>query len=220
LCDRDNYLLELVRYIHLNPVRAGLSKRVDGYRWSSHSNYLSGDDKGVSVSAVLEQFGKRRGEAIRQYRQFITEGLGDGHREEYYKVIDQRFLGDEKFVEEVRGKLEEPEIIRYPVEIELRDISKLVCDGFGIRTERVYQREKSREVSQLRWIIGKLACEEAGYRLVEVAGFFGRDAGVMSRGLRLLEERLAQEKELQKGIARLRLAIQSGRKRRIAITHA
>jgi REP element-mobilizing transposase RayT len=219
LCDRDNYLLELVRYIHLNPVRAGLSKQVDGYRWSSHSNYLSGDDKGgVSVSAVLEPFGKRRGEAIRQYRQFITEGLGDGHREEYYKVIDQRFLGDEEFVEEVRGKLEEPEM-RYPVDIELRDIAKLVCDGFGIRTERVYLREKSREVSQLRWIIGKLACEEGGYRLVEVAGFFGREAGVMSRRLRLLQERLAQGKDLQNRVAGLRLAIQSGRKKRISISH-
>jgi REP element-mobilizing transposase RayT len=216
LCDRDNYLLELVRYIHLNPVRAGLSKQVGGYRWSSHGNYLSGDDKGgVSVRAVLEQFGKKRGEAIRQYREFITEGLGDGHREEYYKVIDQRFLGDEEFVEEVREKLDEPEM-RYPVEIELRDIAKLVCDEFGIGAERVYQREKSREVSQLRWIIGKLACEEAGNRLMEVARFFGRDAGVMSRGLRLLAERLAEEKELQRRVDRLRRVMREGRTGRIA----
>jgi hypothetical protein len=55
---------------------------------------------------------------------------------------------------------------------------------------------------------------------VEVAGFFGRDAGVMSRGLRLLEERLAQKKEVQKRVAGLRLAIQSGRKRRIARSNA
>ena len=39
--DADTYLLELVRYIHRNPVRAGLTKRLDGYPWSSHKGYLS-----------------------------------------------------------------------------------------------------------------------------------------------------------------------------------
>ncbi|MGH7771997.1 MAG: transposase, partial [Candidatus Binatia bacterium] len=96
LCDRESYLLELVRYIHLNPVRAGLTRHIDGYRWSSHPIYLrGGEERVVSVKAVLEQFGGRRGEAIRQYRKFINDGLGEGHREDYYQVIDQRFLGDE-----------------------------------------------------------------------------------------------------------------------------
>ena len=39
--DADNYLLELVRYIHRNPVRAGMVKKVDGYKWSSHKGYIS-----------------------------------------------------------------------------------------------------------------------------------------------------------------------------------
>lgn len=64
-------------------------------------------------------------------------------------MIDQRFLGDEEFVEQAREKAEEPEV-KLPVAIELKDIVKVVCDEFGVRLERVSQREKSREVSQLR----------------------------------------------------------------------
>ena len=216
LCDRESYLLELVRYIHLNPLRAGLIREIDRYRWSSHPIYLRGDEKReVSVRAVLEQFGGKRAEAIRRYRKFIHDGLGEGHRGDYYQVIDQRFLGDEEFAEEARERAEEPEE-RLPVDIDLKDIVKLVCHEFGMRSERLSQREKSREVSQLRWIIGKLAAEEAGYRLVEVARFFRRDPGVMSRGVRLLEERLIQERELQKRVGRLQVLIREGRKPRIA----
>lgn len=216
LCDRESYLLELVRYIHLNPARAGLVRGIDRYRWSSHPIYLRGDgNREVSVNAVLEQFGRKRAEAIRQYRKFINDGLGEGHREDYYQVIDQRFLGDEEFVEEARQKGKEPEE-RHPVEIGLTDIVKIVCHEFSIRPDRLSQREKSRQVSQLRRIIGKLAAEEAGYRLVEVARFFRRDPGVMSRGLRLLEEQLIKDKELQRRVGRLQALIREGRKAKIA----
>ena len=51
---------------------------------------------------------------------------------------------------------------------------------------------------------------------MEIGRFFGRDAGVMSRGLRLLEERLAEEKELQRRVTRLRRVMREGRKGRIA----
>ena len=118
-------------------------------------------------------------------------------------------------MEEAREKADEPEA-RLPVDIDLKDIVEMVCHEFGMRSERVTQREKSREVSQLRWIVGKLAAEEAGYRLVEVARFFRRDPGVMSRGVRLLEERLIQERELQKRVDRLQVRIREGRKPKIA----
>lgn len=216
LCDQESYLLELVRYIHLNPLRAGLIRQIDRYRWSSHPIYLQGDERqGVSVTAVLEQFAGKRVEAIRRYRSFIHDGLEQGHREDYYRVIEQRFLGNEEFVQEVREKAAEPEA-RFPVDIDLEDMVKVVCQEFGMRSERVAQRDKSREVSQLRWIIGKMAVEEAGYRLVEVARFFRRDPGVMSRGLRLLEERLMKEKELQKRVGRLQVALREGRRLKIA----
>lgn len=87
LCDKDEYLLELVRYLHLNPVRARLVKDLREYRWSSHGNYLQGSNAGgVAVEEVLAGFSRQRGAAIRAYERFIRDGLGQGHREEYYEV--------------------------------------------------------------------------------------------------------------------------------------
>jgi len=178
--------------------------------------YLAGDERqGVSVKAVLEQFGSTRRGAIQRYRQFISEGLGEGHRDDFYQVIDQRFLGDEEFAQEVRERVEEAEE-EHPLDIDLRDIVKEVSSEFGIRSQRVLQRERNREISQVRWLIGKLAIEQAGYRLVEVARYLKRDPGVMSRGLRNIEERLEKDKKLQVRISKLQVRIREGRKVKIA----
>lgn len=216
LCDRDNYLLELVRYIHLNPIRAGLVRRTDRYRWSSHAMYVKGDEtQGVSVNTVLEQFGSRRRGAIQRYREFISEGMGEGHREDLYQTIDQRFLGDEEFAQEIRERVEEVED-NPPIDIELEEIVKKVCGEFGIHSQRVLGREKSREISEVRWMIGRLAIEQAGYRLMEVARYLNRDPGVMSRGIRHIEERLEQDKQLSRRIGKLQVRMREGRKTKIA----
>jgi len=65
-------------------------------------------------------------------------------------------------------------------------------------------------------MIGKLATEQAGYRLVEVARYINRDPGVMSRGLRKLEVRLEEDRKLQTRIGKLQLGIREDRKVKIA----
>ncbi len=133
--------MELVRYIHLNPIRSGIVRRPDRYRWSSHREYLQGNEaQGVSVNPVLEQFGKRQKEAIRRYREFTRDGLGEGHRKDLYDVIDQRFLGDEEFVEDTRERVEEPDT-KPPVDIALKDIVGVVCSRFNVLPRRVRQRD-------------------------------------------------------------------------------
>lgn len=98
LCDRDSYLMELIRYLHLNPVRAGLINDPNRYRWSSHRDYLRGESEtGLAVDRGLALWGSRRGQAMRAYRQFIRDGVTQGHRQEYYEVKEQRYLGDDGF---------------------------------------------------------------------------------------------------------------------------
>ncbi len=179
--------------------------------------YLAGDEtQGVSVKAVLEQFGSKRRGTIQRYRQFISEGMGEGHRDDLYQIVDQRFLGDEEFAQEMRLRAEEAED-EHPIDISLKDIVKAISTEFGIRAQRVLQRERTREISQVRWLVGKLAIEQAGYRLTEVARYLNRDPGVMSRGLRQLEERLEKDRKLQTRIGKLQVRIREGRKIKIAI---
>jgi putative transposase len=111
LCDRDAYLLELVRYIHLNPARLKVPQNPWRYRWSSHSAYL-GKPSPVKIDseAVLSQFSSRAGNARRDYQRFVEDGLKQGHDENYYQTIDQRFLGEESFIEKAAERATGKEI--------------------------------------------------------------------------------------------------------------
>ena len=105
LCDRDAYLRELVRYIHLNPARTETPANPWRYRWSSHAAYMGKPSPvRVETSLVLRQFGSRPGPARRAYLAFVAKGLADGHQAKFYDVTEQRFLGDGEFVREVASR--------------------------------------------------------------------------------------------------------------------
>ena len=86
VCDKGSYLLELVRYIHLNPIRAGLVKTLadlDRYPWSGHAVVIGNREfEGQEVKEVLERFGENLGKARERYRQFIADGILMDRREE------------------------------------------------------------------------------------------------------------------------------------------
>lgn len=84
VCEEEPYLLELVRYIHLNPLRAGIVKSIEeleGYPWCGHG-VLTGRRKNdwQETEYVLRQFSEGRRKAIRSYREFIEEGKDQGRR--------------------------------------------------------------------------------------------------------------------------------------------
>ena len=109
LCDKESYLLELSRYLHLNPVRVKAVSDPGKYRWSSYGSYLGRgrEQDWVETKEVLAYFGRKDGEARRGYRRFVLEGIGQGYRSEYYEVVESRILGDREFVEEVKGRVGE-----------------------------------------------------------------------------------------------------------------
>jgi putative transposase len=95
LVDRHAYLLELVRYIHLNPVRAGLVSDPLDYPWSGHRAYLGQEEvPKLSTDWVLSQFDDRRGIARRRYGALIRASLEEGCRNEFHSgAVDPRVLG-------------------------------------------------------------------------------------------------------------------------------
>src|SRR3989339_835354 len=87
LCQEDNYLLELVRYIHLNPLRANLVKDMEGlnkYKWSGHA-VLIGNNKEIkwqNTADILELFGRKQTDAVKKYIEFVKEAKNINYREE------------------------------------------------------------------------------------------------------------------------------------------
>jgi REP element-mobilizing transposase RayT len=86
LCQEDNYLLELIRYIHLNPVRADFITTIgelDKYPWTGHSVYTRKQKfQWQSTDKILGQFGTKKSQAQKAYQKFIEDGWFMGKREE------------------------------------------------------------------------------------------------------------------------------------------
>ena len=108
ICQEDSYLLELVRYIHLNPLRAKVVadlKGLDRYSYCGHSVLMGRKKRGwQGVEYVLRHFGKRTGEARKKYRSYVEEGIGQGRRPELVGGGLIRSLGGWDEVKKMRLK--------------------------------------------------------------------------------------------------------------------
>jgi putative transposase len=117
LVERDSYLLEVCRYIVLNPVRAGMAETPDGYQWSSYRATvgLCAKPPFLSVDWILGQFASRRPEARKRFRQFVLEGIAKKIML-WNELKDQCVLGTREFIEKIspalKSKSEQLEIPR------------------------------------------------------------------------------------------------------------
>jgi putative transposase len=119
VCEEETYLLELVRYIHLNPLRAGMvanMEELDQFPWSGHAVLMGNRQLDAQeTGAILERFGKKTTAARLSYRQFVSDGIKNGHRDDLvggglkrsqgerpdneYESFDERVLGGGNFVD-------------------------------------------------------------------------------------------------------------------------
>lgn len=108
LVEKESHLLELIRYIHLNPVRAGFVKNPSEYHWSSHNVYLNKDNETkmlINKEGVLPLFSRDSSQAIKKYEEFALAGT-----EKYWKDFAQEIqrgyiLGTPKFVKKIEKKI-------------------------------------------------------------------------------------------------------------------
>src|SRR5262245_11195560 len=108
LCETDKYLAELIRYIHLNPVRAKTTRNPEHYQYSSHQAYVGLDQHGlVHADPVLRHFGGNKRQVRERFRLFVRAGMRLGHQEEYYPAEESRILGSEEFVAETKHRIGE-----------------------------------------------------------------------------------------------------------------
>jgi putative transposase len=73
IIEDDKYFLTVLRYIHQNPVKAGLTKEVKGYRWSSYCDYIKGESLFTDINFALGMLAGERKKAIEQFEKFINE---------------------------------------------------------------------------------------------------------------------------------------------------
>ncbi len=185
VCEEDSYLLELVRYIHLNAIRAGLVKdlrELDRYRWSGHSVLMGYEQRDWQAKEeVLSHVGRRKRYAQDRYRQFVGEGISLGRREELgsggsrrrgEKVVedageasDPRVLGSGRFVHRVLAD-EEKVLLRQNLlkrkKRDLRALLAIVSKEFGAAEEELTGGGRRRILAAARSVFCRLAARELG----------------------------------------------------------
>jgi putative transposase len=198
LCDRDEYLLSLIKYIHFNPVRAKIVKFPDEYPWSSHHSYIKKREKtdGVDTEQVLRMFSEDKTKARKLYRAYMGDGIMV-KKEDIYSTIDQRILGNEGFADKV--------IEEYKIEIDktkkrkrysLSEIAKGIEKAYGITMKQLQGKGKDKAVSVGKKLFSVIA-KEYGYTGREIAKLIKKDPAIVTRHLR---EKGRFEKERDKVI--------------------
>jgi putative transposase len=209
LCDEDNYLLALIRYIHLNPIRAGIVQSIedlDRYPWCGHSAVIGKQEcPWMDTEYVLSQFRDTQRKARNEYRRFVDEGIGMGRQPEltggglirskggWSQVVsarrngrkeeyDERILGGGDFVNAILKEAEGKTIRQLKLRRAGNTLSKIIdqeCDRTQISPKELAGGSRRREVSALRIKIARRGLEELGLSLAEIA----RHVGVSTSGI-------------------------------------
>jgi len=215
VCEEENYLLELVRYIHLNPVRAGVAKtldELDAYPYSGHSIIMGKiGHKWQDREYVLRLFGDKEGRAKKEYKIFVETGIGQGRRPElvggglirsqggWSQVIsmrrrkgaeksDERILGSGDFVGKIVAEAEERQnrlLTGASALSKVEETIREMCDKEGVKITEVKGGSRRRQISRIRKQIARELIERYGIPMAIVA----RETGVTTTAISKLMTR-------------------------------
>ncbi|MEW6426823.1 MAG: transposase [Thermodesulfobacteriota bacterium] len=207
LVDGDRYLLELVRYIHLNPVRAGMVNDPGEYPWSGHTAYLGKESlPWLTTDWVLGQFGKSVGKARAGYRAFVLDRLGEAHRPEFHGgEEDPRILGDDDFAQKCLLDFD----VRRPLRLTAKEIADAVCRAYHVDEARLKAVSQQRVACEARAVVGWLARELGCATLSDVARHVNRDVASVSSAARRLSDRMRERPELAEQVRRVKAELES-----------
>jgi putative transposase len=211
ICEDDPYLLQLTRYIHLNPLRGDMVENLEElneYPWSGHSAIMGKVKRGwQDIDTVLGYFGKRRKGAIERYEKFVNDGILDGRRPElvggglvrslggWSQVLslrrkgdkvasDERILGSSEFVKGIISGAEqkEKETLRLSQNIsDLSSLAKEIVKRQAISYGELRSGSRKKGLVKARKLFCQLAVKKMGYSGAEVARFLGVTTSAVNR---------------------------------------
>jgi putative transposase len=206
LIDANSYLLELVRYVHLNPVRAGFVRNPEFWRWSSYGAYLGRVAvPWLDTAWVLTMFGADRAAARRRLAGFTREGLGESHREEFHRgPEDGRVLGKSEFTAMVLR----PTGSAPAHSCSLDDVVTAVVASFAMEPGVLASHDKGRRAALARGVLAQLVLESSAGTLTQLAHLCHRDVSSLSSAATRVRQRARRNRALGQHIDALRASLE------------
>jgi len=215
VCDEEVYFQELVRYIHLNPLRAGLVSnlgQLDRYPWSGHGVLVGKvEHSWQDADYVLSWFGRRTAQARRVYRRYVVEGINQGHRPELVGgglvrslggwsavkslrrsgervLTDERILGSDDFVGRVLGEADHRTKHSFSSLLTGRQMQEVIgtsCKKEGISIQELQRGSRRGPIPRVRSVLAWKLARELGVSLAEI----GRQLGVSTSAISQILQR-------------------------------
>lgn len=200
LVDEDSYALQLSAYIHLNPLRKGIVKHIEEYKWSSYLDYIGVRKpiiKRLHTSLLLSQFDEDLSESRRKYKKFVLENIDiDNPLENVYKAIA---LGDDSFIEKIDQRIRAIGENREIGETKISDsynqeeIINRILEVFKIERQRLFKPTKNNVYRQLALYLIK---KYSSLSLREIGKLFGMDYVAVFQAAKRFENKINTDKEI------------------------
>jgi REP element-mobilizing transposase RayT len=205
LIEKDRYLLALVRYIHRNPLEAGLATRAEDYAWSSDRYYrLRKPPDWLDVDRVLPLLGPTRRVAMARYRRLMGDQVEESYED--VKSYAQAIKGDEAFADRVLRESGVPPIV---VKLTEAKVVSVVAAGLGVGVSDLIGGGRQRSLSRARNIAAYIGRAAGGIPVARMARYFGREESTLARGVVKLEETFANESAVRRTVTRLTASLQA-----------
>lgn len=210
LVEADSYLLPLVRYIHRNPLRAGLADTLEGYEWSSHKGYWSSGEKWnwVDKGFILSLFSGEKGKGVGAYLHFVSGADEEGILAVFEKKKWPSILGSEGFTNGIKErfysrKLNEEVPQSKELAPEVGWIRKGVCEFYGVEEQELVRSWRG-AFNEAKNMAIYLTRQLRGDSLKRIGGYYqmGKYSSVSSVVERV-KRKLAEDRKLRGRLEKL-----------------
>jgi len=212
LVDKDAYLLELIRYIHLNPVRAGIVKDLMDYPLSSHSAYAGYVQPSfwLTVDWGLGQFGKMESAARSAYLHFMGQTTGEELLEQLRHGSNKegRILGSENFIKDVLKQNYETVL----AEITIEQLVDVVAHVYQVSSMEMTSASRVRYLAEARTMTALMGMDYCDYLLSDFAHYFNRDLPTMSKQVQAMRSHISNNRSMHEKMGRIKNQITTIRK--------
>jgi hypothetical protein len=209
--------MQLVRYIHRNPLRAGLVSRMDRYRWSSHRGYLSEANKWkwLHKEFVMSMLTSDKADRVKEYRRFVRQQDAEGLVTLLDTVNLPAILGDGSFMDWVKGNFFKGEIEKdipqsKTLVPETMIVRKVVCDFYKVSIKELtaLRRGARNEPRDVAIYLLRTLCGEP---LMEIGSEFGmRQYSSVSSAVIRVKARRGSDREFSKRLDRIEELVKKG----------